>query len=449
MQIRTKRFAGVLGGAAALALIAGCAGGTTPPAATTAPTATDTPAASAPAAEAVTIEYIHRLPDGEGMTKVAELADEWNKANPDIQVTTTKFDGKAADLVTKIEADVAAGTAACLAQAGYAEVPSLFTKGLVEDVTAEAEKYKANYSDGAYTLMTVGGKAVGLPQDGGPLVYYYNKAEFDRLGLTVPTNLDEFKATAKTAADQGKFIAAFQPDEAQYWLSAQAAAAGGTWYSAENDQWKVDADGEASQTVAAFWQEMIDAKTVAVHNRWEDGFKGALNDQSLIGTIGAAWEAPLLVGDMADSPNVGQWAVAQLPAYGDTAMTGPDGGSGVVVLKGCEHPAEAMKFNDWFNTQIDGLVSQGLVVAAKGSMTTPEDVKAFYGGQDVFAELAKANEALNPNFPYIPTFPAIGGNMAEAADNAGQGSGKVADVFTAAQDASVKSLQDAGLPVAG
>lgn len=449
MKIRNPRVAGVLGGAVTLALIAGCSGApATPSTPAAAPTSAATTAA-APAGEAVTIEYIHRLPDGEGMTKVADLAKQWNDANPDIQVTTTKFDGKAADLVTKIEADVKAGTASCLAQAGYAEVPSLFTKGLVEDVTAEAEKYKANYSEGAYTLMTVGGKAVGLPQDGGPLVYYYNKAEFDRLGLSVPTNLDEFKATAKKAAEQGKFIAAFQPDEAQYWLSAQAAAAGGTWYSAENDQWKVDANGAASQTVAALWQELIDAKAVLVTNRWEDGFKGALNDQSLIGTVGAAWEAPLLSGDMADSPNVGQWAVAQLPAYGDTAMTGPDGGSGVVVLKGCEHPAEAMKFNDWFNTQIDGLVSQGLVVAAKGAMKTPDAIKEFYGGQDVFAELAKANEALNPNFPYIPTFPAIGGEMAKAADNAGQGSGKVADVFTAAQDASVKSLQDAGLPVAG
>lgn len=441
MKIRNPRVAGVLGGAVTLALLAGCAG---------APATTSSPAApSAPAAQAVTIDYIHRLPDGEGMTKVAELAAQWNKANPGIQVKTTKFDGKAAELVTKIEADVKAGTAACLAQAGYAEVPSLFTKGLLEDVTSEAGKYQGNYSEGAFTLMTVGGKAVGLPQDGGPLVYYYNKVEFEKAGLTVPTTLDEFVATAKDAAGKGKHIAVFLPDEAQYWLSAQAAAAGATWYSAENNQWKVDANGAASQKIAGMWQDLLDAKAVAVANRWDDGFKKVLNDQTAIGTIGAAWEAPLLIDDMKGSANEGQWAVAQLPAFGDKAMTGPDGGSGVVVLKGCKNPAEAMKFNDWFNTQIDALVSQGLVVAAKGTMKTPDNVKAFYGGQDVFAELAKANENLNPNFPYIPTFPAIGADMGKAADNAGQGTGKVADVFTAAQEASVKSLKDAGLPVAG
>lgn len=53
----------------------------------------------------------------------------------------------------------------------------------------------------------------------------------------------------------------------------------------------------------------------------------------------------------------GQWAVAQLPDYGAGTLTGPDGGSGVAVMKGCEHPEEAMGFNNSFNTQIDDPVS--------------------------------------------------------------------------------------------
>lgn len=171
----------------------------------------------------------------------------------------TKFDGKAQELIKKLETDVKAGAAACLAQVGYGEVPEVFVKGLLEDVTAEAEKYKDNYS-GAYTNMSVGGTVVGLPQDTGPLVYYYNKAEFDKLGIT--------------------------------------------------------ADSDASKVVADFCQQMLDDKSVLVTERWNDGFKAALNDQSLIGTIGAAWEAPLLAGDMASTANEGQWAVAQLPGFG-------------------------------------------------------------------------------------------------------------------------------------
>lgn len=396
----------------------------------------------------VTLTYLHRLPDGDGMTKVADIVATWNAQHPDIKVTATKFDGKAAEMGAKLEADVQAGTAPCLAQVGYADVPAMFTKNLLVDVTKDAAKYQDNYAPGAFSLMTVGGKTVGLPQDTGPLVYYYNKAAFKALGLTVPTTLAEFTTTAAKAAKAGKHIAAFEPDEAQFWLSAQAAAAGGTWYSAAGDAWKVDANGPASATVASFWQGLLDTKSVPAENRWGDGFKKALNDQTLIGTIGAAWEAPLLAGDMKGSKNQGQWAVAPLPTYGQTPMTGPDGGSGVAVLKGCKHVSQAMEFDNWFNTQIDGLVSQGLVVAAKGTMKTPADVAAFYGGQDVFAALTTANQQLNPDFNYIPTFPAIGADMAQAADNAGKGKAKVADVFAVAQNSSVKSLQDAGLPVA-
>ena len=395
----------------------------------------------------VTLTYLHRLPDGDGMTKVADIVAEWNKEHPDIQVTATKFDGEAAEMAPKLEADVEAGTAPCLAQVGYTEVPALYSKGMLVDVTDQAAKYKQNYSAGAFALMTLGGKTVGLPQDTGPLVYYYNKAAFEKLGLSVPTTLAEFDQVAATAAKAGRYIAAFEPDEAHNWLSAQAAAAGASWYSADGDSWKVDVDDAASATVASFWQDLIESKHALVENRWGDGFKKALLDQTLIGTIGAAWEAPLLSGDMAGTKNQGQWAVAQLPAFGDTAMTGPDGGSGVAVLKGCDHVDEAMEFNDWFNTQIDGLVSQGLVVAATGTMKTPTAVSDFYGGQDVNAELAAANQALNPDFGYIPTFPAVAAAMAKTASEAANGNATVADVFKVAQETSVSSLKDAGLPV--
>ena len=116
----------------------------------------------------------------------------------------------------------------------------MYVKGLVQDVTNEAEKYKGHFS-GAYGQMSVGGKVVGLPQDTGPLVYVYNEAEFKKLGIGVPKTSSELLSSAKKAAAKGKYILGFEPDEAQNWLSAQAAAAGAVWYSAEGDKWKVEA----------------------------------------------------------------------------------------------------------------------------------------------------------------------------------------------------------------
>ena len=116
-------------------------------------------------------------------------------------------------------------------------------------------------------------------------------------------------------------------------------------------------------------------------------------------------------------------------------------------MKGCEHPAEAMEFNDWFNTQVDDLASQGLVVAAKGEVETPEKMLRQFGGQDVLAELATATGDLNPDFPYAPGFSTLS-KMNETAAAAVAGTASVADIFTTAQDTAVSSLKDLGLPVA-
>lgn len=139
----------------------------------------------------------------------------------------------------------------------------MYVKGLVQDVTNEAEKYKGHFS-GAYGQMSVGGKVVGLPQDTGPLVYVYNEAEFKKLGIGVPKTSSELLSSAKKAAAKGKYILGFEPDEAQNWLSAQAAAAGAVWYSAEGDKWKVDTNGDKSKVVADFWQKALDDKSAVL-----------------------------------------------------------------------------------------------------------------------------------------------------------------------------------------
>lgn len=140
--------------------------------------------------EVVNLTYMHRLPDSEGMTLVKDIVAKWNKDHPNIQVKATKFDGAAQDMIKKLETDVKAGNAPDLAQVGYAEVPEVFTKGLLEDVTEEAAKYKSDFAEGPYSMMQVDGKTYGLPQDTGPLVYFYNQKAFDELGIKVPKTKD-------------------------------------------------------------------------------------------------------------------------------------------------------------------------------------------------------------------------------------------------------------------
>ena len=393
------------------------------------------------------LTYMHRLPDGEGMVPVADIVERWNSENPDIKVNAIKFDGVAAEMVVRLKNDINAGTGPDLAQVGYAEVPGLFTDGLLMDVAEYAAEYESNYAPGVMGLMGLGDAVVGLPQDSGPLVYFYNAAEFDRLGIAVPTTAEELLDAARTAKEDGKLALSFQTDEAQYGLAGQAAAAGAVWYRPEGDAWTVNVTSDETSIVADFWQTALDEEITLTEPRWGEGFSAALVDGTLIGTIGAAWEAALLAGDMAGTDGAGNWKVAQLPAFGSTPMSGPDGGSGVAVLKGCEFPAEAMKFNDWFNSQVSDLATQGLVVASTQAVETPESLSEFFGGQDVMAELATANETMNADFIYMPTWSTLSDPMVQAADAAVSGSGKTADIFQAAQDTSISSLKEANLPV--
>ena len=199
MKATTATRRQVLGGglaAATLATLAACGSGS-----------------SSDSGDVVEITYWHRLPDGEGMTKVDDIVARWNKENPGIHVTATKFDGKADESYAKIHQAVQAGDAPDLAQVGYAEILKLYTFGLFTDVSAQAEKYKEHFSEGSMSLMTVGKTVVGLPQDSGPLVYFYNKAAFDQLRLKVPTTSAELAKVAKKATEQGKYALAFEPDE--------------------------------------------------------------------------------------------------------------------------------------------------------------------------------------------------------------------------------------------
>ncbi|MDN6793546.1 MAG: extracellular solute-binding protein [Propionibacterium sp.] len=396
--------------------------------------------------EVAQITYLHRLPDGDGMTKVNDIVARWNSAHPDIQVTATKFDGAAADMVKKLETDINADNGPCLAQLGYGEVPTMYVKGLTEDVTEYAEQYKSDFSEGTLNMMKVGDTVVGLPQDTGPMVYFYNKAEFDKLGISVPTTAQEFIDTAAKTAAEGKYIAVFPTDERQDWMSGLAASAGAVWYSVVDDKWQVNVDSEESGRVASFWQTMLDDKSVPALERWGDAFAKGTADHEIIGHLGAAWEAALLLDTMKDTDNEGEWAVSVLPDFGAGEMSGPNGGSGVAVMKGCQYPEQAMEFNDWFNTQIDDLVTQGLVTAATGAMTTPDAIKAFYGGQDVFATLNQANEDMNPDWSFMPYFSAIGSDMGAAWPAAADGSAPVSNIFSGAQSSSLKALTDAGLP---
>lgn len=225
------------------------------------------------------------------------------------------------------------------------------------------------------------------------------------------------------------------------------AGASGGWYKVKGDSWVVNTETDGSKATADFYQQLLDAKAATTNPRWDPSFDASIKDGSLIGTVAAAWEAPLFMTSSGGTGS-GEWQVAQLGDwFGNAGKTGPDGGSAVAVLKNSKHPKEAMEFLDWFNTQVPDLVSQGLVPAATAEdAETPSEWSTFFGGQDIMKEFKTANNNMG-DFTYMPGFSAVAAKMNETAAKATDGSGKVADIFSDAQTTSVDTLKNFGLSV--
>ena len=170
-----------------LALIAGCGGDSD----------SDQPSAPAESSgEPVQLSFWSWAPN------IAKVVDIWNEKNPDIQVKVSQ-PAQGDDLMTKLITASKAGNAPDLAQAEYQALPSLLMSEVVADISDQVEPIKGEFSDGTWGLVTFGDAVYGIPQDVAPMMLFYRKDLFKKLGLEVPKTWDEFAAAARRGPAEG------------------------------------------------------------------------------------------------------------------------------------------------------------------------------------------------------------------------------------------------------
>src|SRR3954471_11279156 len=108
----------------------------------------------------------------------------WNAAHPDIHVTVNKQDG-GDPAVTKLLTAVKAGSGAPdVMQAEYQKIPTLVSANAIADIAKEAGGLKGKFPDSAWNAVTLGSESLyGVPQDSGPMMFYYRTDVFQKLGL--------------------------------------------------------------------------------------------------------------------------------------------------------------------------------------------------------------------------------------------------------------------------
>lgn len=388
-----------------------------------------------------------------GMDKVAAI---WNKKNPDIQVTVKK-QASGDDLVTKIITAAKAKKAPDLVQAEYQALPTLVSNNVLADIADDVKDAEKAFAPGIWQQTTLGTDAVyAVPQDSGPMMFYYREDLFKKYGLTVPTTWDEFAETARELKkkDSSKALTTFSSNDSGL-FAGLAQQAGAKWWTTEGDKWKVGIDDAASKKVADFWGGLVEEGAIDNQPMYTPAWNKALNTGKQIAWVSAVW-APGTLGTAAPD-TAGKWAMAPLPQWSKSDnATGSWGGSSTGITNDSQHKEAAAKFATWLNTDQEALAALvkegGIYPAATAAQTGGALATApeFFSNQPDFytkaAEIAKttAPSAWGPNVNVAyTTFKDAFAKAAKAKSKAGFGT-----ALTAMQDATVADLKKTGFEVA-
>ncbi|MFJ5998613.1 ABC transporter substrate-binding protein [Streptomyces sp. NPDC092370] len=344
-----------------------------------------------------------------GMDKVVDL---WNKGpgKKDRITVTVKKQASGDTLVTKILTAHKAGKAPDLVQAEYQALPTLVSNDALADISGDVGDAKGSFADGVWQQTTLGTDAVyAVPQDIGPMMFYYRADLFKEYGLSVPATWDEFAQTARTLkkAAPDKELTTFSANDSGL-FAGLAQQAGAKWWTTSGDQWKVSINDAATQKVAKFWGGLVKEGAIDNQPMYTPAWNKALNTGKQIAWVSAVWAPGTLTTAAPDTK--GKWAMAPLPQWSASEnRTGSWGGSSTGVTTDSEHREAAAKFAAWLNTDgvaLNALAKEsGIYPAATNAQTSGAFRKppAYFSNQADFytkaAGIAKttAPSAWGPN----------------------------------------------------
>ena len=337
---------------------------------------------------------------------IEKVVDKWNATHPDAKVVVSK-QAQGDDLVTKLLTSAKGGTPPDLAQVEYQALPTLVSNDVLADITEGAGDARDAFAPGVWEQVTLGGSGVyAIPQDSGPMMFYYRADLFEQYGLTVPKTWDDYAATARRlrAKAPDTFLGTFSANDPG-WFAGLAQQAGAQWWSVEGDAWRVTVDDDATRKVADYWHGLVAEGAVDKSPMYTPEWNKALNDGTQIGWVSAVWAPGVLAGN-AESTK-GKWAMAPLPQWdASEPRTGNWGGSTTAVTAGSAKQKAATEFAVWLNTDPEAVAAlveiSGVYPAATAAQSALGDPPAFFAAQEDFYATAADIAATSAGFTWGP-----------------------------------------------
>jgi multiple sugar transport system substrate-binding protein len=379
----------------------------------------------------------------------------WNAANPDIQVTVSE-QGAGDDLVTLVLTAAGSGDAPDLVQVEYQALPTLVSNDVLADIGEHVADVQGDFAEGLWQQVTLGTDAVyALPQDSGPMMFYYRADVFEELELAVPTTWDEFAETARAVreADPDRYLTTFSSNDPG-WFAGLSQQAGASWWGVSGDAWQVSIDDPATLRVAEFWEGLVAEDAVDDQPMYTPEWNAALNDGSQIGWVSAVWGPGVLAGNAGDTANL--WRMAPLPQWSaGEDVTGNWGGSSTGVTNDSEHAEAAAQFAVWLNTDpaaVEMLVREGgLYPASSSGQAGPAlaDPPEFFSEQADFYVVAQQIAATAAGFTWGPNVNVAYDAYRDAFGAAITDGTPFADAVAQMQQTTIDDMQRQGFTVTG
>lgn len=384
------------------------------------------------------------------------VVNTWNKQNPDVQVKLIKPSGTGYTLYNKLITDNSAGTNPDVAEIEYQALPEMVSSHVAISLNKYVNNLSSTYGQAALSQVQFQGQVYGIPQNICPLVFFYRKDIFTRLGLKAPATWAQYAADAAAIhkANPKQYLGNFDAADPE-WFAGLAQQAGANWWTASGNKWTVAINDAATQKVASYWENLVKEGVISPEPSFSTQWNTDMNNGTMAGWISAQW-APNQLPTIA--PNTaGKWEAVPIPAWtaGDKTV-GTWGGEAEVVTSSSKHPAQAAKFVEWMNSSQQGLnlliknvdvFPAAMFAQSLPALNTPpsfmSDQPAYYALMKSIAQDVRGFQIWGPDASV--TFNSYSDTFASALQN----HTGFAQALNTIQTATVSDMQKTGFKVTG
>lgn len=378
--------------------------------------------------------------------------DAFEAAYPNVDVELVDTSGTA-DSNQALQNAIAAGKGVPdVVQVEYQSLLQFQLPGQLTDLT----DYGFGELESLYTPSTWGAVAQndgiwGLPQDSGPMAFFYNQAAFDKHGVDVPTTWAEYLEAGKALkeSDPDVCIASDAGDAGA--TTSMIWQAGGQPFRAEGEEVTIDLTDEGTQKWVDAYQPIIDADILCDIPGWTDEWFAGLGDGSIATVTFGAWGPGVLENSVPDG--AGDWRVAPMLTYDDTPVNAENGGSAQAVPADAPNKLLGAGFLKWLNSSdesIDEFMATGGFPATVKQLESDEFLSYesdYFGGQKINEVLAGGADNVVEGWQYLPWQSYANGIFADTVGQAWLGETTLADGLAAWQAENVKYGTDQGFTV--